>query len=232
MPHNVLSNRDRAKKEIEKSLTSQSLHIGVGRTDKEKDSIFSCRNKCYGRKDATRNDQERTLLLLLLRRFSRVRLFATKTGRHLMSFASPSTSTPWPHPVLNLLSALEGGWLRKTTLLGVLRLLDNWHPIGIERPWCWERLKAGGEGDDQGWDGWMALLTRWTWVWAGSRSWWWTGRPDALQSMGLRSQTWLSDWAELNWDWKKAKSEYLFTFAPSLQGDLGLALSLVMCYCF
>ena len=43
-----------------------------------------------------------------------------------------------------------------------------------KRPWCWERLKAGGEGDERGWDGWMASLTWWTWVWASSRSWWWT----------------------------------------------------------
>ena len=49
-----------------------------------------------------------------------------------------------------------------------------------KRPWCWERLKAGGEGDDRGWDGWMASPTRWTWVWAISRSWWWTGKPDML----------------------------------------------------
>ena len=45
-----------------------------------------------------------------------------------------------------------------------------------KRPWCWERLKAGGEGDDRGWDGWMASLTWWTWVWASSGSWWWTGK--------------------------------------------------------
>ena len=45
-------------------------------------------------------------------------------------------------------------------------------------------MKAGGEGDDRGWDGWMASLTRWTWVWASSRSWWWTGKPGVLQSMG------------------------------------------------
>ena len=42
----------------------------------------------------------------------------------------------------------------------------------LKRPWCWERLKAGGEGDDRGWDGWMASLTWWTWVWVNSRSWW------------------------------------------------------------
>ena len=53
-----------------------------------------------------------------------------------------------------------------------------------KRPWCWERLKTGGEGDDRGWDGWMASLTLWTWVWVSSRSWWWTGRPGMLQSMG------------------------------------------------
>ena len=45
------------------------------------------------------------------------------------------------------------------------------------RPWCWERLKAGGEGDDREWDGWMVPLTWWTWVWASSGSWWWTGMP-------------------------------------------------------
>ena len=50
----------------------------------------------------------------------------------------------------------------------------------LKRPWCWERLKAGGEGDDGGWDGWMASLTQLTWVWASSGNWWWTGRPGVL----------------------------------------------------
>ena len=66
------------------------------------------------------------------------------------------------------------------------------------RLWCWERLKAEGEGDDRGWDGWMVSPTRWTWVWVGSGSWWWTGKPGMLQSMGL--QTVGHNWAtELNW---------------------------------
>ena len=71
----------------------------------------------------------------------------------------------------------------------------------LKRPWCWERLKAEGEGDDRGWDGWMASPTQWTWVWVNSRSWWWTGTPDVLQSMG--SQRIGRYWAtELNWtDW-------------------------------
>ena len=56
----------------------------------------------------------------------------------------------------------------------------------LKRPWSWERLKMGGEGDDRRWDGWMASPTQWTWIWADSGSWWWTGRPGVLQSMGLQ----------------------------------------------
>ena len=66
-----------------------------------------------------------------------------------------------------------------------------------KRPWCWERLKAGGEGEDRGWNGWMASPTQWTWVWASPGSWWWTWKPGVLQSMG--SQRVGYDWAtELN----------------------------------
>ena len=72
----------------------------------------------------------------------------------------------------------------------------------LKRPWCWERLKIGGEGDDRGWDGWMASPTPWTWVWVGSGNWLWTGKPGVLWFMG--SQRVRHDWAtELNW------SEYL-----------------------
>ena len=64
--------------------------------------------------------------------------------------------------------------------------LDTWckELMHWKRPWCWERLKAGGEGDDRGWDGWMASPTRWTWVWANSGRGWWTGKAGVLQSMG------------------------------------------------
>ena len=65
-------------------------------------------------------------------------------------------------------------------------------------PWCWERLRAGGEGDDRGWDGQMASPMRWTWVWASSGSWWWTGTPGMLQSIGFQRVG--HDWTtELNW---------------------------------
>ena len=67
-----------------------------------------------------------------------------------------------------------------------------------KRSWGGEGLGAEGEGDDRGWDGWMASPTRWTWVWVNSMSWWWTGRPGVLQSMGLPRVR--HDWAtELNW---------------------------------
>ena len=63
----------------------------------------------------------------------------------------------------------------------------------LKRPWCWDRLKVGGEGDDRGWDGWME--PQWTWVWVNSGSWWWTGRPGVLQSMGSQrvGLNWLTD---------------------------------------
>ena len=70
----------------------------------------------------------------------------------------------------------------------------------LKRPWCWERLKVGEEGDDRGWDGWMASPTWWTWVWASSSSLWWTEKPGMLQFMV--SQRVRHDWAtELNFCW-------------------------------
>ena len=68
----------------------------------------------------------------------------------------------------------------------------------IGKDWCWEGLGAGRKGDERGWDGWMASLTRWTWVSVNSGNWWWTGRPGVLRSMG--SQKVGHDWVtELNW---------------------------------
>ena len=62
----------------------------------------------------------------------------------------------------------------------------------LKRPWCWERLRAGEEGNNRGWDGWMASPTQWTWVWVDPGSWWWTGRPGVLRFMEL--QTVGHDW--------------------------------------
>ena len=67
-----------------------------------------------------------------------------------------------------------------------------------KRPWCWEGLGAGGEGDDRGWDGWMVSLTQWTWVWVNSGIWLWTGRPGVLQFMAMQRVRY--NWAtELKW---------------------------------
>ena len=69
----------------------------------------------------------------------------------------------------------------------------------LEKTWKWERLKAGGEVDNRGWDGWMASPTRWTRVWVSSRSWRRTGKPGMLARRVTKSQTRLSNWTELNW---------------------------------
>ena len=87
----------------------------------------------------------------------------------------------------------------ETPILGhLMRRTDSFE----KNPWCWERLKAGGEGDNRGWDGWMALLTQRTWVWVNSGSWWWTGKPGVLQSMGSQRVRHDRE-TELNWSFVK-----------------------------
>ena len=83
------------------------------------------------------------------------------------------------------------GW-NSNTLATSCKELTHW-----KRPWCWEGLGAGG-GDDRGWDGWLASPTRWTWVWVNSGSWWWTGRPGVLRSVGLQ-RVGRDPVTELNW---------------------------------
>ena len=98
----------------------------------------------------------------------------------------------------------------------------NWEHILIfewnfKGPWCSERLKAGGEEDKKGWDGWMASWIQWTWVWAKSRRWWRTGKPGMLQSTG--SQSVRHDWAteqqqtmEYTWELRKKTLTSNFTW--------------------
>ena len=76
----------------------------------------------------------------------------------------------------------------------------------LKRPWCRERLRAGEEGDNKGWGGWMASPTQWTWVWVDSRSWWWTGGLACCGFMGLQRVR--HDWAtELNWTLEATSSK-------------------------
>ena len=78
-----------------------------------------------------------------------------------------------------------------------------------KRLWCWAGLGAGREGDDRGWDGWLASPTRWTWVWVDSGSWWWTGSPGVQRFMGWQraGHDWV-DWTELNTNLPKIKLKY------------------------
>ena len=90
-----------------------------------------------------------------------------------------------------------------------------------KRPWCWERLKVGGEGDDRGWDSWMSSPTQLTWVWVNSRSWWWTRRPCKLQSWTRHSVAELdtTEWL----DWTELIDELLFSHSvcPPLCDPMG-----------
>ena len=110
------------------------------------------------------------------RRFLRVPWTARRSNQSILKEISPECS-------------LEGLMLKlKPQYFGYqIEELTHW-----KRPWCWERLKTGEEGDNRGWDGCMASLTQWTWVWVNSRSWWWTGKPGVLWFMG--SQRVGHDW--------------------------------------
>ena len=115
------------------------------------------------------------------RRLLRVPWTARESKQSILKEISPENS-------------LEGLMLKlKLQYLAIwCKELTHW-----KRPWCWERLKVGGEEDDRGWDGWMASPTRWTWVWASSRSWWWTGKPGCCSPWGHKEWThWVT---ELNW---------------------------------
>ena len=101
------------------------------------------------------------------------------------------TSPFWRRSTLGVLWKEWCSSGNSSTLATSCKELTHW-----KRLWCWEGLGAGGEGHDRGWDGWMASLTRWTWVWVNSGSWWWTGRPVVLRFMGSQS---VDTTERLNW---------------------------------
>ena len=119
---------------------------------------------------------------------------------------------------------------RKSRLFFCLLLAHLWVPYW-KRLWCWEALGAGGEGDDRGWDGWMASLTQWTRVWVNSGSWWWTGRPGVLQFMG--SQRDRHDWVtELNWTelWGYGTADWFQIGKGVCQGCIFVTLLIYLIY--
>ena len=117
-----------------------------------------------------------------------------------LSLALISPLSRLTHPIANLPSL--PGYSSDFSSLIYLLIRTHWKIYPLirthwKRLWCWEGLRAGGEGDNRGWDGWMASRTRWTWVWVYSGSRWWTGRPGVLRFMG--SQRVRHDWVtELN----------------------------------
>ena len=114
-----------------------------------------------------------------------------KTLESLLNCKEIQPVHPKGHQSWVFIGRTDGSWNSSTLATSCEELTH------CKRLWCWEGLGAGGEGDDRGWDGWMASLTRWTWVWVNSRSWCWTGRPGVLRFMG--SQRVGHDWVtELN----------------------------------
>ena len=109
-----------------------------------------------------------------------------------------------------------------------------------KRPCCWEGLGAGGEGDNRGWDGWMASLTQWAWVWVNSGSWWWTGRPGMLRFMGSQRvrHNWTTElnWTKLNWtELNSAQIRFVVTLVTrhsylSMKGDTTSCVLSPFCY--
>ena len=133
------------------------------------------------------------VMSLLFNMLSRLVITFLPRSKHLLISWLQSHAYTW-HLVVHLERLKDWCWSwNSNTLATWCKELTH-----LKRPWCWERLRAGGEGDDRGWDGWMASLTQWTWVWVNSGSWWWTGRPGVLQSMGLqRDTTEQQNWTEL-----------------------------------
>jgi len=141
--------------------------------------MYGCESWTVKKAEHWRTD---AYVLWCWRRLLRVPWTARRSNQSILKEISPECS-------------LEGLMLKlKLQYFGhLIRRLTHW-----KTPWCWEGLAVGGNRENKRWDGWMTSLTRWTWVWVNSRSWWWIGRPGVLRFMG--SQRVGHNWAtELNW---------------------------------
>ena len=147
--------------------------------------MYGCESRTVKKAEHQRID---TFDLWCCRRLLRVPWTARRSNQPILKEVSPGIS-------------LEGMMVKlKLQYFGhLMQRVDS-----LEKLWCWEGLGAGGEGDDRGWDGWMASPTRWTWIWVNSGSWWWTGRPGVLRFMGSHRVG--HDWASgLNWTDKQTR---------------------------
>ena len=154
--------------------------------------VYGCEKAEHQRTDAFE--------LWCWRRLLRVPWTARRSNQSILKEISPDYS-------------LEGCWSwSSNTFTTWCEKLTHW-----KRPWCWERLKAGREGDDRGWNGLMTSPTsptQWTWVWVNCGGWWWTGRPGVLQSMG--SQKVGHDWVtELNWTVILSLEDLIYLYASN-----------------
>ena len=154
--------------------------------------MYGCESWTVKKADCLRID---AFELWCWRRLLRVPWTRRRSNQSILKETSPGCS-------------LEGLMLKlKLQYFGhLMRRVDS-----LEKLWCWEGLEAGGEGDDRGWDGWMASLTQCRWVWVNSWSWRWTGRPGVLQFMGSQRvrHYWVTEqkWTELNGLEKKGKTD-------------------------
>ena len=163
-----------------------ALHIWGGSASEDS---TNCRQKIFGKKIPQSSEKQNLNFQCSGQYLHSIYIFwdtidwtARRSNQSILKEISPGCS-------------LEGMMLKlKLQYFGHLcKELTHW-----KRLWCWKGLGAGGEGDDRGWDGWMASPTWWTWVCVNAGGWWWTGRPDVLQFMGLQGVG--HDWAtELNW---------------------------------
>ena len=119
------------------------------------------------------------------RRLLRVPWIARRSNQSILKEINPEYSLEGL--MLKLKLQYFGHWCKEQT---------HW-----KRLWCWERLKAGREGDDRRWADWMASPTQWIWVWANSGTWWRTGRPGMLQSMGSKrvGNDWVTEQQQTIW---------------------------------
>ena len=125
------------------------------------------------------------------RRLSRVLWTARRANQSILKEISPGCSL---EGLMLKLKLRYFGWSFNSSC----KEFTHW-----KRLWCWDGLGAGEEGDNRGWDSWMASPTQWTWVWVDSRRWWWTGRPGVLRFLGSQRvrHDWVTElnWTELNW---------------------------------
>ena len=176
--HLLLGRKDQPRQHIKKQRHTLSTKVHLVKAMIFPVVMYGCESWNIKKAESWRID---AFELWCWRRLSRVPWTARRSNQLILKEIGPEYSLEWL--MLKLILYFFGHLMQRT---------DSW-----KRPWCWERLKAGGEGDDRGSDSWMVSRTRWTWVWVKSWSWWWTGR--GLAFCGLWGCKTLDTTEWLNW---------------------------------